>query len=157
MQILITTAIVVAVLVVIVLALSVRVVKQYEKGVLFRLGRVHARARTRTHLHHPVRRRAAPGLAADRHDADPVAGHHHPDNVSIDVAGGRLLPGRRRGEVRRRRSRTSHAAINQIAQTTLRNVVGQHTLDQTLSETDAINPDIREILDRDHHSSGAWW
>src|SRR4030095_2646990 len=38
-------------------------------------------------------------------------------------------------------------AINQIAQTTLRKVVGQHTLDQTLSETDRINVAIREILD----------
>jgi regulator of protease activity HflC (stomatin/prohibitin superfamily) len=40
------------------------------------------------------------------------------------------------------------AAINQIAQTTLRNVVGQHTLDETLAETDKINSQIREILDR---------
>jgi regulator of protease activity HflC (stomatin/prohibitin superfamily) len=39
------------------------------------------------------------------------------------------------------------AAIDQIAQTTLRKVVGQHTLDQTLSETDRINLNIREILD----------
>jgi regulator of protease activity HflC (stomatin/prohibitin superfamily) len=39
------------------------------------------------------------------------------------------------------------AAINQIAQTTLRKVVGQHTLDQTLAETDTINRAIREILD----------
>ena len=39
------------------------------------------------------------------------------------------------------------AAIDQIAQTTLRKVVGQHTLDETLSETDRINVDIREILD----------
>jgi hypothetical protein len=39
------------------------------------------------------------------------------------------------------------AAINQIAQTTLRKVVGQHTLDETLSETDVINVSIREILD----------
>ncbi|HEY2957492.1 MAG TPA: slipin family protein, partial [Actinomycetota bacterium] len=39
------------------------------------------------------------------------------------------------------------AAINQIAQTTLRKVVGQHTLDQTLAETDTINKSIREILD----------
>lgn len=39
------------------------------------------------------------------------------------------------------------AAIDQIAQTTLRKVVGQHTLDQTLSETDRINLAIREILD----------
>jgi regulator of protease activity HflC (stomatin/prohibitin superfamily) len=40
-----------------------------------------------------------------------------------------------------------YAAIDQIAQTTLRKVVGQHTLDQTLSETDKINLDIRAILD----------
>jgi regulator of protease activity HflC (stomatin/prohibitin superfamily) len=34
------------------------------------------------------------------------------------------------------------SAIDQIAQTTLRKVVGQHTLDETLSETDRINSDI---------------
>jgi regulator of protease activity HflC (stomatin/prohibitin superfamily) len=39
------------------------------------------------------------------------------------------------------------AAINQIAQTTLRAVVGRHTLDDTLSETETINRNIREILD----------
>jgi regulator of protease activity HflC (stomatin/prohibitin superfamily) len=44
--------------------------------------------------------------------------------------------------------------VNQIAQTTLRNVVGQHTLDQTLSETDSINTSIREILDRTTTSWG---
>jgi regulator of protease activity HflC (stomatin/prohibitin superfamily) len=41
----------------------------------------------------------------------------------------------------------ANAAISQIAQTTLHKVVGQHTLDETLSETDRINVDIREILD----------
>jgi regulator of protease activity HflC (stomatin/prohibitin superfamily) len=39
------------------------------------------------------------------------------------------------------------AAIDQIAQTTLRKVVGQHTLDEMLAETDRINVDIKEILD----------
>jgi regulator of protease activity HflC (stomatin/prohibitin superfamily) len=39
------------------------------------------------------------------------------------------------------------AAINQIAQTTLRKVVGQHTLDEILAETDRINIDIKEILE----------
>src|SRR4051794_30240438 len=39
------------------------------------------------------------------------------------------------------------AAIGQIAQTTLRAVVGRHTLDELLSDTDAINQNIREILD----------
>ena len=40
-----------------------------------------------------------------------------------------------------------YSAIDQIVQTTLRKVVGQHTLEQTLSETDKINMDIRKILD----------
>ena len=39
------------------------------------------------------------------------------------------------------------AAIDQIAQTTLRKVVGKHTLDETLAETDRINVDIRAILE----------
>jgi regulator of protease activity HflC (stomatin/prohibitin superfamily) len=39
------------------------------------------------------------------------------------------------------------AAIDQIAQTTLRAVVGHHTLDEALSETETINQNIREILD----------
>jgi hypothetical protein len=39
------------------------------------------------------------------------------------------------------------AAISQIAQTTLRAVVGRHTLDETLSATDEINDNIRAILD----------
>ncbi len=39
------------------------------------------------------------------------------------------------------------AAIDQIAQTTLRKVVGQHTLEEALSETDVINTNIRQILD----------
>jgi regulator of protease activity HflC (stomatin/prohibitin superfamily) len=48
------------------------------------------------------------------------------------------------------------AAINQIAQTTLRKVVGQHTLDQTLAETGTINVAIREILDVQTEDWG-WW
>jgi hypothetical protein len=40
-----------------------------------------------------------------------------------------------------------HSAIDQIAQTTLRKVVGQHSLDETLADTDSLNLNIREILD----------
>ena len=47
-------------------------------------------------------------------------------------------------------------AINQIAQTTLRKVVGQHTLDETLAETDRINLNIREILDVTRRTGGCW-
>jgi regulator of protease activity HflC (stomatin/prohibitin superfamily) len=39
-------------------------------------------------------------------------------------------------------------AINQIAQTTLRSVVGQHELDELLSNREAINAKLKEIIDR---------
>ena len=38
-------------------------------------------------------------------------------------------------------------AINQIAQTTIRNIVGKFQLDEILSERDAINKEIRSVLD----------
>ena len=38
-------------------------------------------------------------------------------------------------------------AIDQIAQTTLRNIVGRFQLDEILSERDAINKEIRIVLD----------
>ena len=39
------------------------------------------------------------------------------------------------------------SAINQIAQTTVRNIVGRFQLDEVLSERDAINKEIRAVLD----------
>ncbi|MFH1232615.1 MAG: slipin family protein, partial [Patescibacteria group bacterium] len=38
-------------------------------------------------------------------------------------------------------------AINQIAQTTIRNIVGRFQLDEVLSERDTINKEIRTVLD----------
>lgn len=40
------------------------------------------------------------------------------------------------------------AATNQLAQTTLRSVLGKHELDEMLSERDKLNSDIQEILDQ---------
>jgi regulator of protease activity HflC (stomatin/prohibitin superfamily) len=39
------------------------------------------------------------------------------------------------------------AVINQIVQTTVRNVVGRSTLDRVLSETETLNESIKNILD----------
>lgn len=39
-------------------------------------------------------------------------------------------------------------ATNQLAQTTLRSVLGQHELDEMLSERDKLNTDIQEIIDK---------
>jgi regulator of protease activity HflC (stomatin/prohibitin superfamily) len=142
-----TAVAVVAVLVVLALAaLSVRIVKQYERGVLFRLGRVIG-----------VR---DPGLTFIVPVVDvlyrvplrivtmPIQsqGIITRDNVSVDVSAVayyRVVDAVKSVVA----IENVAAAINQIAQTTLRKVVGQHTLDETLSETDRINVSIRQILD----------
>ncbi|MES0827062.1 slipin family protein [Ruegeria sp. SCP11] len=45
------------------------------------------------------------------------------------------------------------AAVSQLAQTTLRSVLGKHELDEMLAERDKLNADIQEILDR---QTDAW-
>jgi len=128
-------------------AASVRILKQYERGVQFRLGRVKDGAR-------------GPGLIFIIPMIDRVhrvslrivtmpiqsQGIITRDNVSVDVSA--VAYYRVDDPVRSVVAiENVAAAINQIAQTTLRAVVGRHTLDQTLSETDTINENIREILD----------
>ena len=64
-------------LLVLLLAMAIKVVKQYEQGVVFRLGRVTGAREPGTARHHPVRGGDAAGLQADRDDADSVARDHH--------------------------------------------------------------------------------
>ncbi|MEM7018280.1 MAG: slipin family protein [Pseudomonadota bacterium] len=47
-----------------------------------------------------------------------------------------------------------HEATSQLAQTTLRSVLGQHELDEILSEREKLNKDIQTILDRQTDSWG---
>lgn len=47
-----------------------------------------------------------------------------------------------------------YAATSQLAQTTLRSVLGQHELDEMLSERDKLNHDIQTILDKQTDSWG---
>ena len=128
-------------------ALSARIVKQYEQGVLFRLGPGDRRARS------PGLRLIIPFVdvlhrVSLRIVTMPIQsqGIITRDNVSVDVSAVAYFK-----VVDAVKSVVAienvYAAIDQIAQTTLRKVVGQHTLDETLSETDKINLDIREILD----------
>jgi regulator of protease activity HflC (stomatin/prohibitin superfamily) len=46
-----------------------------------------------------------------------------------------------------------YAATSQLAQTTLRSVLGKHDLDEMLSERDKLNVDIQDILDK---QTDAW-
>jgi regulator of protease activity HflC (stomatin/prohibitin superfamily) len=143
---LVTVVVALVVLALLGLALSVRVVKQYERGVLFRLGRVVGVREPGLTLIVPfidVLRRVSLRIVTMPIQSQGIITR---DNVSVDVSAVAYYQ-----VVDATKSVVAIenvvAAINQIAQTTLRKVVGQHTLDETLAETDRINVAIREILD----------
>jgi regulator of protease activity HflC (stomatin/prohibitin superfamily) len=138
--------IIIVALALVVLALAVRIVKQYERGVLFRLGRVIGSREPGLRLLIPVvdiLHRVSLRIVTMPIQSQGIITR---DNVSVDVSAVayfRVVDAVKSVVA----IENVHAAINQIAQTTLRKVVGQHTLDETLSETNRINTDIREILD----------
>jgi regulator of protease activity HflC (stomatin/prohibitin superfamily) len=145
------SAIVIAAIAVVALAvlgvlLAIRIVQQYEMGVHFRLGKVIG-------VRMPGLRPIVPVIDVLRRVSLRIVtmpiqsqGIITRDNVSIDVSAVAYFK-----VVDAVKSVVAienvGSAINQIAQTTLRKVVGQHTLDETLAETDRINQNIREILD----------
>jgi regulator of protease activity HflC (stomatin/prohibitin superfamily) len=146
MKTLIVVLVVVVVLLVIGAALSARVIKQYQEGVLFRLGRVRGPRSPGFQLIIPfidVLHRVSLRIVTMPIQSQGIITR---DNVSVDVSAVayfRVVDAVKSVVA----IENVYSAIDQIAQTTLRKVVGQHTLDQTLSETDKINLDIRKILD----------
>ena len=146
MNTLIVIVVVVAVLVLLMLVLAVRIVRQYEKGVVFRLGRLSGARAPGLRLIIPfvdVMRKVSLRIVTAPIQSQGIITR---DNVSVDVSA--VAYYRVVDAVKSVLAiENVRAAIDQIAQTTLRKVVGQHTLDQTLAETDVINLDIRQILD----------
>lgn len=137
---------IVAVLALLFLRLSVRVVQQYERGVHFRLGKVIGVRDPGLRIILPIMDVLT--LVSLRVVTKPIQsqGIITRDNVSVDisaVAYYRVVDAEKSVVA----IENVAAAIDQIAQTTLRKVVGKHSLDETLAETDRINEDIREILD----------
>jgi regulator of protease activity HflC (stomatin/prohibitin superfamily) len=146
MNVAIAVVVVVVIVVLLAMALSARIVKQYEDGVLFRLGKVIGERKPGLRIIIPVvdnLRRVSLRIVTMPIQSQGIITR---DNVSVDVSAVAYFQ-----VVDAVKSVVAienvYSAIDQIAQTTLRKVVGQHTLDQTLSETDKINLDIRNILD----------
>jgi len=136
----------VIVVVLLLLGMAVKIVKQYEQGVLFRLGKVLGPRQPGLRFIIPfvdVLHRVSLRIVTMPIQSQGIITR---DNVSVDVSAVayyRVVD----AVMSVVAIENVRAAIDQIAQTTLRKVVGQHTLDETLSETDRINLDIREILD----------
>jgi regulator of protease activity HflC (stomatin/prohibitin superfamily) len=138
---------IVIVILIIIIANGVRIVNQYERGVVFRLGKV------RTEVKQPGLRLIIPIIDQMRKISLrivtlPIESQKiiTKDNVSIDVAAVAYYqvsdPIKSIVEIE-----NVVSATYQIAQTTVRNIVGQSSLDDILSETLAINEKIKTILE----------
>ena len=130
-----------------VIAYGARVINQYERGVVFRLGRVTGR------IKEPGFRVIIPIVdklrkVSLRIVTLPIESQQiiTRDNVSISVSAVAYYqvvdPVKAIVEIE-----NVVSAIYQIAQTTVRNIVGQSVLDDVLSQTAAINDKIKAILD----------
>jgi regulator of protease activity HflC (stomatin/prohibitin superfamily) len=143
----ITIIVVVLVFLLIVVANGVRIVNQYERGVVFRLGKLRAA------IKQPGLRLIIPIVdqmrkVSLRTVTLPIESQKiiTKDNVSVDVAAVSYYqiqdPAKSIIEIE-----NAVSAIYQNAQTTIRNVIGQSSLDEILSETTAINNKVRTILE----------
>jgi regulator of protease activity HflC (stomatin/prohibitin superfamily) len=142
----ITLIVILIVLAIIWFSMAVHIVTQYERGVVLRLGRIQGLRSPGLVIIIPFVDRLR--KVSLRIITMPIQsqGIITRDNVSLDisaVAYFRVVDAIKSVLA----IENVYSAIDQIAQTTLRKVVGQHTLDETLTETDVINANIRQILD----------
>src|SRR5215472_4000028 len=100
--------VVIVIFAVVVLYSSIRVLREYERGVVFTLGRDNVSVKVNAVIYSRV---------------------VDPERAIIQVS-------------------NYLVATSQLAQTTLRWVLGKHDLDQMLAERDRLNADIQEVLDK---------
>ncbi|MGD9333205.1 MAG: slipin family protein [Desulfobacterales bacterium] len=140
-----TTAFIV-VLVVLFLASAIKILKEYERGVIFRLGRViKAKGPGLIILIPVIDKMVKVSLRLVALDVDPQDVITR-DNVSVKVNAViyfRVIdPTKAIIEVE-----NYSYAMSQLAQTTIRSVCGQAELDDLLAEREKINAELQEILD----------
>ncbi len=138
--------VVIVVIILALLAMSIRVVQEYERGVVFFLGRLSGVRGPGLIILLPIfERMMTVGLRTVTMEI-PSQKIITKDNVSIDIAAVAYYK-----IVDPQKSvvgvENVFSAVNQISQTTVRNVVGQFVLDELLSKTTNINNKIREVID----------
>jgi regulator of protease activity HflC (stomatin/prohibitin superfamily) len=135
------------------LASSIRILREYERGVMFTLGRFTGVKGPGLILMFPiVQQMVKIDLRTIVHDipSQDVISH---DNVSVKVSAVlyfRVIdPDKAVIQVENYMQATS-----QLAQTTLRSVLGKHDLDEMLASRDKLSADIQSILDKQTDSWG---
>ncbi len=125
---------------------SIRVLNQYERGVVFTLGKfAGVREAGITMIFVPFQSMTRISLRTVTMQI-PSQKIITKDNVSIDIAAVAYYkisdPEKAVISIE-----NVYNAINQISQTTVRNVVGRFSLDQLLAETAKINEEIKTVID----------
>jgi regulator of protease activity HflC (stomatin/prohibitin superfamily) len=129
--------------------ISLRVLRQYERGVVFLLGKfTGVRGPGLTVIFAPIQQMVRVSLRTVTMQI-PSQKIITKDNVSIDIAAVAYyhISDPERAVIA---IENVYNAINQISQTTVRNVVGRFSLDQLLSDTASINEQIKDVID--HHT-----
>ena len=125
---------------------SIRILRQYERGVVFFLGKFEGvRGAGFNFVFVPIQQMVRVSLRTVTLQI-PSQKIITKDNVSIDIAAVayyHISDPERAVIVIENVSN----AINQISQTTVRNVVGRFSLDQLLSDTASINEQIKDVID----------
>ncbi|MBW2992787.1 slipin family protein [Candidatus Woesearchaeota archaeon] len=137
----------IGVIILVILIASLKVVKEYERGVKFTLGRFTGVMKPGLRLVFPViqtwQRVDIRVKAIDVPDQDAIT----KDNVSIKV---NAVLYYKVSDSQKAIIEVEHFnyAVSQLAQTTMRDVVGEVTLDELLSKRDAVSKRIKEIVDK---------
>jgi regulator of protease activity HflC (stomatin/prohibitin superfamily) len=140
------TPIAIIVLVIFFLSAALRILNEYERGVIFRLGRViKAKGPGLIILIPVVDKMVKVSLRLVAMDVDPQDVITR-DNVSVKVNA--VIYFRVIDSIKAIVEVENYTyAMSQLAQTTLRSVCGQAELDELLAEREKINTELQEILD----------
>jgi regulator of protease activity HflC (stomatin/prohibitin superfamily) len=133
---------------------ALRVLRQYERGVVFLLGKFEGvRNPGLTFIFWPFQQMVRVSLRTVTMQI-PSQRIITKDNVSIDIAAVAYYhvtdPEKSVIAIE-----NVYNAINQISQTTVRNVVGRFSLDQLLADTSGVNDEIKNVIDRHTEPWGA--
>ena len=144
---------VVAIAILVLLSRAIRILREYERGVVFQLGRFWRVKGPGLILLFPIVQQMVRLDLRTRVLDVPTQDVISRDNVSVKVSAViyyRIVdPERATIQVE-----DYNMATSQLAQTTLRSVLGQHDLDQMLAERDKLNADIQKSLDDQTESWG---
>src|SRR5437762_4746776 len=135
-----------ALLVIMFLSAAIRILREYERGVVFTLGRFTGVKGPGLIILVPfIQQMVRVDLRVVVQDVPPQDVISR-DNVSVKVNAVLYF---RIVDAERAIIQVEDfmTATNQLAQTTLRSVLGKHELDEMLAERDKLNADIQEILD----------